>query len=364
MPRLRLMIPPAIAALATSACQSPPIDTPPPAPVPVRSEIVETRPFRASLETWGEVASDSRTELRAPRAGVLRWAPGLRSGALRGVDVTAGQEVFRIEVPDLRHERARAELEAEAARAEVDRARQGVEAQIRPEVDLENARIAARLAEQELTSLEEQTARMVVRAPSAGRLSAETRTTDGAEVSAGETLATLVAGAGGTVELWIAPERREEVGEGSPVVFRAPGQTLVVGRGRVSEVDAEVDDGGALGLRALVDEDLGLPLPGAGVDVSVVLAEVDAITVPESAIRVEAGAPSVFVLDRVGDRWEAHRVEVRVGRVGGGRREIVGGLEEGGRVVVEGAELLTEGALAVEVPAEGEVDPAAGRAAG
>ena len=76
-------------------------------------------------------------------------------------------------------------------------------------------------------------------------------------------------------------------------------------------------------------------VPGLTATVTLTLrSKKDALTVPSAAVRVDDGDPSrryVTVVDGEKER----RVKVRVGLSHGGRTEILSGLEEGQRVIVE-----------------------------
>jgi Cu(I)/Ag(I) efflux system membrane fusion protein len=88
----------------------------------------------------------------------------------------------------------------------------------------------------------------------------------------------------------------------------------------------------------------------------------EALSVPRSAV-LRGGGPAVVYVDHGAGSFE--RREIRVGRVGDQRLEVLGGLDEGERVVVEGA-LMIDAQAQLNRPAESgkEPEPVSGAAAG
>jgi len=105
-----------------------------------------------------------------------------------------------------------------------------------------------------------------------------------------------------------------------------------------------------------VDEDLGLPPPGEGLELRVLLHERPAaLTLPEEALLVDGGMAAVFVLEPIGSDYKARLRPVRPGSRAGGRFEVLDGVRDGERVAVRGTELLADGQLAVEAEEGTEV---------
>jgi membrane fusion protein, multidrug efflux system len=116
--------------------------------------------------------------------------------------------------------------------------------------------------------------------------------------------------------------------------------------GRVSSVDSRVDPvSRSVTVRAELPNDEGLLKPGMFMTVRLSREPALALVVPESAIVPERGKVYVFaVVD-----GRAERREVQLGRREPGRVELLAGVEEGERVVVEGTQKVRDGSAVTEV---------------
>lgn len=134
---------------------------------------------------------------------------------------------------------------------------------------------------------------------------------------------------------------------GALVLVRAPDEAADPVRGRLVFVDSQVDAAtGTIALKgefANADQRLW---PGQFVTVRLQLRqEPDTITVPVAAVQLGQSDKFVFV---VGEDGRAARRPVRLLRVAGDRAVVSGRLAAGERVVVDGAQLLADGARTVE----------------
>jgi HlyD family secretion protein len=163
------------------------------------------------------------------------------------------------------------------------------------------------------------------------------------------------------------PSRLDVVAEllSEDAVRVQPGDTMLVenwgGEGTAVARVRRVEPAGFTKVSALGVEEQrvrvigAFPAPPAGlgdgyrVDVRIVLWRGDAVLqVPSTALFRQRGAWRVFVLEagRIASR------EVQVGREGGGRTEVTGGLAEGDLVVRHPSDRLKEGARARAAPPE------------
>lgn len=111
-------------------------------------------------------------------------------------------------------------------------------------------------------------------------------------------------------------------------------------KGKVSQIDSRVDPvSRSIAVRAELPNPKGELRPGMFMTVKLQGEVAPALLVPESAIVPEQGRVFVFVVDN----GEATRREVKLGKRRPGVVEIVAGLKEHERVVIEGTQNLRDG---------------------
>lgn len=330
-------------------------ELPPPAKVPVTSEVLEEAPFQARLRLLGQVEPSSRLDLHARESGRLRYAPRFRSGLRTGERVRAGELLFEVDNEDVRLSLAEAKLSAQAAEAELERARRGVEGGFLAEVEVKRREVEMALARERLARAESRVDELRHGAPMGGVLEVDTVLAPGTEVAAQTFVARLTGDGAPVVEAWAAASDLERLTTDQNVECRAPGTGELLGRGTVREIGRGVDRMGTARLVAQIDEDFAMPAPGEGVELEVLMPARDAaLTVPQEAVIVEGGASRAFVLETSGSDYKAQLRIVQLGLRHAGRLEVLGGLQAGERIAVRGAEFLADGLLATEAEGEGD----------
>ncbi|HEY6642154.1 efflux RND transporter periplasmic adaptor subunit [Povalibacter sp.] len=127
---------------------------------------------------------------------------------------------------------------------------------------------------------------------------------------------------------------------GLPVTAKSAGLPNRSFEGKVTNIDSRIDPvTRSLTVRAEIPNRDGLLRPGMFMTVALQGNVTPTLLVPEAAIIPEQGRMYVLVVD--GN--VAHRREVMIGRRRPGEVEIVNGLQEGERVVVEGTQNLRDG---------------------
>ncbi len=338
-----------LTALALLGCLPENYEVPEPAKVPVRSEVVATRPFQADLVLLGRIGPATRLELRSPVAGRVDYPRRFAGGLRTGERVARGELLLTITNDDARLRLSEAELAARLADTELARARQGVEGGFLPTAELKQREIDAELATERLENARLRAARLRVQAPTPGTLRVDRVLAPGSEIAADTVVADLLGDGMPRVEAWAAASDRDRLRSGLEVECLRPGTDRVIGRGAVAEVAREIDRTGTLRLVAEMSEMSQDSLPGDGVELRLLLdLRPDAITVPLEALIVDGGVTTVFVLEPSGVIYRARRRLVQSGSRSDGRIEILDGLRVGERVAVRGAELLADGLLATE----------------
>ena len=127
---------------------------------------------------------------------------------------------------------------------------------------------------------------------------------------------------------------------GLPVKATTSGLRGRLFEGKITNLDSRIDPATrSISVRAEIPNRDGALRPGMFMTVSLSGEVMPALMVPEAAIVPEQGRTFVFlVADGV-----AHRREVKVGRRIPGEVELIEGLKEGERVVVDGTQNLREG---------------------
>lgn len=128
--------------------------------------------------------------------------------------------------------------------------------------------------------------------------------------------------------------------KGLPVTAESAGLPGREFSGKVAQIDSRIDPvSRSIAVRAELPNPKGELRPGMFMTVKLQGEETPALLVPEAAIVPEQGRTFVFVVDN----GEAVRREVKLGKRRPGEVEIVDGLKEHERVVVEGTQNMRDG---------------------
>jgi len=345
-----------------------------------RTEVATSRPLRQTLLVLAEVRPRAGGEARliAPVAGRViadgAWpAPGSRveqGQALARIAPRAAQAQDR---PALDLALAESELELGQARRNRERQERLLEARAIPARRLEEARkeeaiAAARVdaAQKRLRQLEEtrglasagaEDASLLVRSPVPGVLT-QSYIAPGSAVEEGEPIfqvvdPRLVYVVGSLPEGEAARLRRPA---GAEVVVPGRKEPLLLdpSRGRLLSVGPAIEPTSrTLPIVYEVENRDGALVVGQAVSLALTTGEVTSgLAVPESAL-VDEGNRSIVFVQTAGESFARRRVET--GIRDGGYVQVLGGLQEGERVVSEGAYEVRLASLSGQIPAEGHV---------
>jgi membrane fusion protein (multidrug efflux system) len=340
-----------VSLLALTACSQAPADVPEEAPAaPVRLEVVQWAPFQPELALLGVVQPSGVAEVAVPVAGRLDYPARFADGLVTGAEVREGEVLARISSHDSEADLAEARLRVQLTKAELDRHQRAFDAGVEAAAVLASYRSEAELARARLDAAQGRAARLSLRSPVSGRLIVDSRIPPDSEVAPGTALVRIAAGGSLTVQGRAAAADRERIHPGLKVRFVPPGAEQPSGMGMIREVSPMVEAGGTVPLIVEVTDPEGLPAPGEGVELRVQLdPREQTLTVPEEALVVAESGSAVFVIQR---RTVAQRRPIVTGARGGGRIEVLRGLDPGQRVVVSGASLLQDGDTVVEVKEE------------
>ncbi|HWM93646.1 MAG TPA: efflux RND transporter periplasmic adaptor subunit [Thermoanaerobaculia bacterium] len=350
---MRLLTLLSLLLLSLSACSPAPADVPdePPA-APVRLETVKWQPFQPTLALLGVVQPSGFAEVAIPVSGRLDYPGRFGSGLVTGAAVREGEVLARITSHDSEAELAEARLRVELTSSELARHQRAFDSGVEAAAVLASYKAEADIARGRLEAAQGRAGRLSLRSPVSGRLIVDHRIPPDSEVAPGTILVRVAAGGSLKVEGRAAAADRGRLHPGLKVRFVAPDSEKISGAGGegiIREVSPVVEAGGTVPLIVEVTDPEGLPAPGEGVELWVELdARSQAVTVPEEALVVAESGSAVFVVERKMG-LVARRRPVETGARGGGRVEVVRGLDPGEKLVVSGASLIEDGDQVLEV---------------
>ena len=305
----------------------------------VEVEQVAPRTFAQTLRLPGGAMAMRDVVVSAEESGVVR-----RIVRDKGVAVTSGQAIVRIDDEVLRAQVEAAAAQSEYARQVWERRRQLFENDgIGPELTYIEARHNAEQSAANLRALQARLTRTTVAAPINGILE-DRRVEIGTLVAPGMEVARIVQT--DTMRIMAsAPERwalHLPLGAPATVTFHGiPGEWY---EGRISYVGAVVDpDSRTFPIELELANPEGRIKPGMIAEVSVVQEEIaEAVVVSQDALVAMEDGQVVYVVEGGGDEARAVMRRVRIGVSQGNDVVIDAGLDSGDMLVVVGQQGLTD----------------------
>ena len=313
--------------------------------VPVKLEIVKSSDFAPTLTLLGVVRAARTIPIEAVQGGTLVYSRRFAGGLQTGAQVKRGEVNAELRNDAVRFDREQARLRMEAANAQFELARRSYEQGLTSAAEFQQAKLQADLARSQHAASSQQTARLTIVAPESGTLIVTKPVAPGIDIPARTLIAEIAAGGSPIVESSVAAADRDLLRPGLVAKFRDA-------RARIAEVASVIDTTGTARVVATIESG-AIPPPGTGVELQVELdRRKDVLTVPEEAIVAASEGPAVFVASSSAEGfrsfWRVKRVPVELGGRAGGRVEITSGLRDGERVVVSGADALTDDAVVSE----------------
>jgi len=328
--------------LLVSACHPPERERPFTALV-VRIEAMKSAPFTPIVPLTGVIRASETIPLIAMYAGNLvyprRFAMGLRTGER----VTAGELVAEVANDQIRSSMVQAKLQMQAADDDLERVTRSFAQGVVSSAEFSAYKRRAQMAHEAYTLSTKEVSRLRIVAPRTGTLVVGRPLASGTVVQAGSILGEITIPGPLRVESAAAAQDRDRLRPNLVASFRRhDGWTA---GGRITEVASVIDNSGTARVVASIDSGPSAPPPGTGVDITVQLpTRPEALTVPEDAIVAAADGPAVFVVTTSEPTGGFHvkRQRVDLGGRANGRVEIMRGLRDGDRVVVTGADELSD----------------------
>lgn len=311
--------------------------------IPVTSEVAKRSTFTPTLILLGVVRAERSTPLVSVAGGTVRYPGRFASGLQTGARVARGEVIVEVRNDQVISAQTQSRMQMEAAAADYERARRSFEQGVMSGAEHSTYEVRARLAKEAYNSSMRESSRQRIASPESGTLVVTKAVSPGSFVAPGTVFAEITSTGPAIVESAVPAADREQVQPGLDARISMGGRD--VASGRIAEVASVIDPNGTARVVAGITGGT-IPAPGTGVELHVQLAErKDVITVPEEAIVAGADGPAVFVsglADAVFRQYRVKRVPVQLGGRAGGRVEIVSGLRDGERVVVSGADALSD----------------------
>jgi membrane fusion protein (multidrug efflux system) len=340
-------------AILASGCDVSDDERQPSRGIPVRTEVAKRSDFIPRLTMIGIVRAAESLPLVVTHGGRIQYAPRFRGGLQTGATVRTGELIAEITNTQSQSQVRQARLSMEAAQSDFERADRSFKAGILSSAEHSSYDTRLKLATEAWSLASTEAGKLRVVAPRAGRLVVAQVVAPGALIEDSRVLAEIASGETPVVETAAANNDRDLLETGLAVAFTARGGRSWHGTGRVAEVASTLDANGTARVVSSIDRGQEpAPVPGSGVELEVSLQRrPDALTVPEEAIVAGADGAAVFIMAGAAEGqnvYRVRRVAIETGGRAGGRIEVRSGLRDGDRVIVAGADALTDNALAFE----------------
>jgi membrane fusion protein (multidrug efflux system) len=257
-----------------------------------------------------------------------------------GERVKRGQVLVQLDDAQARADVAEAEAAVTDSQAQFNRSRELLNTQVLSKAQYDQLEATLKADKARLAAAHARLEDTVIRAPFSGRVGLR-RVSVGSLISPGAVITTLDDTSVIKLDFAVPENFVSSLREGLAVRAAAPafpGRTFT---GKVASIDSRVDmTTRSVTVRALLSNEDGALKPGMFLNVVLANDERDALIIPEEALSPESERQYVFVVND----GKVERREVRIGGRRPGSVEIVGGLNVGEQVIVEGTQKVREGA--------------------
>lgn len=307
------------------------------APAPALVSVATVRNERVSqkLEALGNARANESVNVTSKTSNVVT-AVMFRDGER----VKRGQILVQLDDAQQRADVAAAEAAVAESERLYNRSRElmATEALSKSQFDQLEATLKANSAR--LRAANARLEDTVIRAPFSGRVGLRSVSV-GTLISPGDVITTLDDTSVIKLDFSVPENFLASLREGLSVRATAPAFPGRTFSGKVASIDSRVDmNTRSVTVRALLANEDGALRPGMFLNVALANDERDALVIPEEALTPEAERQYVFV---VAD-GKAQRREVRIGGRRPGSVEVLGGLDAGEQVIIEGTQKVRDGA--------------------
>jgi membrane fusion protein (multidrug efflux system) len=302
-------------------------------------------PFPLSAEALGNARANEAVDIR-PEITAAITSIEFEEGA----PVEQGEVLVRLESSEPLADLAAARAALVDSESQYRRSRELYETRVVSESELEQLEARRDADQAAVNAAQSRLDHTVIRAPFAGQLGLR-RVSLGSIVGPNTVITTLDDTSRIKLDFDVPEVFLSRLVTGLHVVARSAAWPDRAFEGVVTSVDTRVDPvSRTVTVRALLPNEDGRLRPGMFLTVTLLKDDVVALMIPEQAIVPERSKQFVFV---VGEGNVVERREVRSGRRRPGEVEILDGLEDGERVIIEGTQKVRPGSVVEAVAAPG-----------
>lgn len=295
--------------------------------------VVSPRPFYDVVQAIGTAQARESIVVSAKVTDVIR---AIRFDS--GDRVSRGQVLVELSSIEQSADLEEARASREAAKRDYDRFRELGEKGFAPAQRVEAARAAYEQADARVRAGMSRMGDRTIRAPFAGVMGLRSAS-PGALVRPGDPIGTLDDVSSIKLDFDVAESQIGQARAGADIVARttaAPGRTFT---GRVADVDTRVNtQSRTLRVRAIIPNTDGVLKPGMLLSVELRSNPRMALAAPEIAVLERSDGSYLYTLENRDGRDVVVPVLVSTGRRSDGVVEIVSGVTDGARIVVEGVQ--------------------------
>lgn len=302
--------------------------------VAVTTTLVASRELGTEIEAVGTARANESVDITSKSSNIV--------AAIRfdeGDFVKRGQVLVELDSAEVRADVAEAEATLADSQSQFDRSRELFAQKALSISQLDQIEATLKANRARLNAANARLADTVIRAGFDGRTGFR-RVSIGGLVSPGDVITTLDDTSIIKLDFTVPETYFYLLKNGLPITAQSTGLPNRRFEGKVTNIDSRIDPATrSVTVRAEIPNRDGVLRPGMFMTVQLQGAVAQALLVPEAAIVPEQGRAYVFVVENN----VAARREVKLGQRRPGEVEIVTGLREGERIVVDGTQNLREG---------------------
>jgi membrane fusion protein (multidrug efflux system) len=297
---------------------------------PVRAERLSQK-----LEALGNARANESVDISSKTSNIVT-SVRFRDGE----SVRRGQVLVQLDDAQTRADVAAAQAALTESESQYSRSRELLNTQALSKSSFEQLEATLKANRARLAAAQARLEDTVIRAPFSGRVGLR-RVSVGTLISPGDVITTLDDTSVIKLDFSVPENFLASLREGLSIRASAPAYPGRSFAGTVASIDSRVDmNTRSVIVRALLANEDGVLKPGMFLNVTLANDERAALVIPEEALSPEAERQFVFVVAE----GKVSRREVRIGGRRPGSVEVLAGLTEGERVIVEGTQKVRDGA--------------------